>query len=109
MRGIILAGGEGTRLRPCTSFTSKQLLPVYDKPMIFYPLSVLIMAGIKEIMIISSPRDIKSYKTLFGNGNELGLNLSYEVQNEPDGIASAFLLAEEFISNQPVALIESES
>ena len=105
MRGIILAGGEGTRLRPCTSFTSKQLLPVYDKPMIFYPLSVLIMAGIKEIMIISSPRDIKSYKTLFGNGNELGLNLSYEVQNEPDGIASAFLLAEEFISNQSVALI----
>ena len=105
MRGIILAGGSGTRLHPATLVINKQLLPVYDKPMIFYPLSTLMLAGIREILIISSPEFIDSYRRLFGNGEELGLNISYAVQAKPEGLAQAFLIGEEFIGDIPVALV----
>lgn len=105
MKGIILAGGSGSRLYPLTQCVSKQLLPVYDKPMIYYPLSVLMLFGIKDILIISTPEDTPNIRHLFGKGNELGLNISYKVQEKPNGIAEAFLLGKDFINNEKVCLI----
>ena len=105
MKGIILAGGSGTRLYPVTKAMSKQMVAIYDKPMIYYPMSVLMLAGIKDILIISTERDLPGFKELFGNGEELGINLLYEIQKNPNGLAEAFIIGEEFIGDDSVSLI----